>query len=287
VVTLIAIDGDYLNRALRKKAQNSSHDMELSGKPRIRIDYSKFADLLSDRLTCSSDCDDVILNYYTNQRKVDVNDDLIMGRINKYWHERGYGFIGGVDGESYFFHNRDITNKRDLRSAREDRYPHPTTSAFTKCIIRKVVSFRPVENEEKLKAVEVKIEKGGGIDRYYSLRREPFLKMLSDTGYNIIRCHSNGHQKGKDKKVDCRIYYDAMRELQDSEDHLILVSDDLVFDDLICGLQEDEVTTTIAVFEGKSSKSIRDLTDNILIIDDYLSEIEFEYDSEEEIILSS
>jgi uncharacterized LabA/DUF88 family protein len=285
MATLIAIDGDYLNRALRKKAQNlSSDDFENTGKPRIRIDFAKFADLLADPLDRFHE--DLILNYYTSQRKVDADDEVTMGRVNKYWHDRGYGFIGGADGKSYFFHNKDVINKRDLRVRREDRYPHPTTPAFSKRIIRKVVSFKAIENEEKLKAIDVRVEKGGAVDRYYRLRREPFLQMLADTGYNIVRCHGSTYQKGKDKNVDCRIYFDAMRELQDGEDRLVLVSDDPVFTDLVSGLQEDEVITTVAVFEGKSSEALRKLTDSVLILDDYLSEIEFEYDSEEETILS-
>lgn len=286
MVTLIAIDGDYLNRALRKKAQSLAKIgeglPETVGKPRLRIDYTKLANLLADPLDHFHE--DVILNYYTTQQKTD--SDKLMGRVAKYWPERGYGFISGVNGISYFFHNRDIVNKRELRIKREERYPHPTSREFLKRIKGKIVTFDAEENEGKHRALDVHIERGNAVDKFYQLRKEPFLAMLEGAGYSIIRCHGTSSRKGKDKDVGCRIYYDAMRELQDSEDRLVLVSDDPVFSDLISGLQEDEVRTIVAAFDSRRSEELASNADDMLSLDSHLDDIQFEYDAEEESILS-
>jgi uncharacterized LabA/DUF88 family protein len=281
MTTLIAVDGDYLNRALRSKALSMQDDgkelPESGGKPRLRIDFERFAELLSDPYDLQHE--DVILNYYTDEIKID--DEKIIGRVTKYWSDRGYGFIAGVDGTSFFFHNKDVLNKGLLRKSGEKKYPHPSSHEFANRIRGKVVSFKIVEGEDanNEKAVSIYIEKGSVVDKFYELRREPFLAMLEETGYTIARCTSGGscECKGKNKIVDCRIYLDAMRELAEEEDRLVLVSDDHVFKDLIEALQEDGILTTVALFRGKDEDLLCETANNFIMIDDHLSSIQFEY----------
>lgn len=285
MTTLIAIDGDYLNRALKKKAialQSSGRDLpESSGNPRLRVDFAKLADFLAapaDR----KNREDVLLHYYIDFPKPDASDRAMMGRVYSYFSDRGWGFISGIDGKSYFFHNQDLLNRRDLRIGTEERYPHPSTPEFRNRLIGKIVSFSPGENDGKSKADAVRIEQGPAIDKFFRLRREPFLTMLQDTGYKIIRCESvQPLSKAKDKSVDCEIYFDAMREVHDENDRFILVSDDPVFTRLIRGLREDGIEVSLIAFKSRGSEELSKHVDRRIFLDDKLEEIQLEYDDRE------
>lgn len=283
--TLIAVDGDYLNRALRKKAQrlqNTGKELpENCGRPRLRVDFAKLAKLLSETST-SSASHEILLNYYTDSLPPNEADQS-MGRVSQYWPNRGWGFIAAPDGKSYFFHNQDVVNKRDLRLSSEDRFPHPSHPEFAKRIRSQVVSFTPTDNEGKLKAENVRLEQGAAVDKYFRLRREPFLSMLGESGYNIVRCKpSQPITKAKDKSVDCRIVLDAVRELQDSQDRFVLVSDDLVFTELLRSLHEDEIPITLVAFQSRAADELGKLADRVVILDDRLDEIQLEYEDQGE-----
>ena len=106
MTTLIAVDGDYLNRALHNKARLLKKDLPKSmGKPRLRIDFESLGVLLAK--PSSIDDKSLRLNYYADAL-IPSDNDRKVGRVNKYWHDRGWGFIAAPDGESYFFHHQDI-----------------------------------------------------------------------------------------------------------------------------------------------------------------------------------
>src|SRR5690606_15212053 len=107
----IAIDGDYLNQALRKKALVLSKADDTSveiqnGRPRLRIDYERLADLLRESSAQSGDNGNILLNYYTERMRPLPDGQTLMGKVNKYWPERTWGFITATDGKSYFFHQQ-------------------------------------------------------------------------------------------------------------------------------------------------------------------------------------
>lgn len=281
MATLVAVDGDYLNRALKKKAytlQSVDKDTaDVTENPRLRVDFSRLADLLSHPAGKKTE-DEVFLNYYTDFLKPDPLERGSMGRVSKYWGERGWGFIAGTDGKSYFFHNQDIVNRRDLRIGAEDRYPHPSSKQFEDRILGKIVSFNPTENEGRSKADSVRIEQGSSVEKYFRLRREPFLAMLQETGYNIVRCEPTYQiTKAKDKSVDCSIYFDALRELHDETDTFVLVSDDSVFAKLVQGLREDGIQVVLVAFKSKATESLGKLADRVVFLDERLDEIRLDH----------
>lgn len=284
MTTLIAIDGDYLNRTLHNKARHLDRKGQRlpknMGRPRLRIDFERLAILLAKPL----DIDDegLLLNYYVNDL-IPAEAGRELGRVNKYWHDRGYGFIASPGGESYFFHHQDITNKGKLRDPQTKKSPSPQSQDFSSRLRGTIVSFHATENDDKQRAEDIRLEEGDAVERYYQLRKEPFLAMLDESGYDLVRCPVTPNQgQGKAKSVDCMIYYDALRELQDEEDRLVLVSDDPVFETLLTGLEEDGVVATVAAFKGDKLETLAESAADILVLDSHLDEIQLTYNAEEE-----
>lgn len=289
MTTLIAVDGDYLNRALHSKARllnKKGEDLPKNmGKPRLRIDFESLASLLAKPL--GVDSSDLLLNYYADAL-IPGEAGRKVGRINKYWHDRGWGFIAappqpdsGLDAESYFFHHQDIANKSSLRNSDEKKYPQPSTPEFTSRIRGKIVSYKVIYNDGREKASDVRLEQGAAVERYYQLRKESFLRMLEESGYELVRCSvPDGHTQGKSKTIDCMIYYDALRELQDEQDRFVLVSDDPVFGTLLRGLDEDGVLTTVAGFKSSKLANLAEHAAHALVLDSHLKQLQLDYEDE-------
>jgi uncharacterized LabA/DUF88 family protein len=254
------------------KAQNDN------GK-RFRIDHGELAKFLRQYGD-----DDIHLNFYVDAETSDNTSTKVMGKITKYLTNKGYGFISATDGNSYFFHNNEIINKKHLCNPHEDRYPHPTTPEFQKRLLGKVVTFKVVNTEDdKTRAEEVSLELGArSLDRFYRLRREPFLEMLASHDYNVVRC-SPSHHPGKAKSIDVQICLDASWELAD-EDTFVLLSDDAIFSDLVVRLREADIEVVLATFDLPSSAALRDVVQKeggrVVLLDDYLDELEFVFDSD-------
>ena len=152
----------------------------------------------------------------------------------------------------------------------------------------KVVTFNPTTNEDgRTKAEEVKLEFGArSLDQFYRLRREPFLEMLEDHGYHIVRCRPSGHS-GKAKSVDVGICLDASWELADG-DTLVLLSDDPIFSDLVIRLCETDIKVILTIFDTDSSDELREVVlghgGKVVLLNDHLDDLElvFEDDYEDE-----
>jgi uncharacterized LabA/DUF88 family protein len=225
--------------------------------------------------------EDVLLYYYADALIPSAEDGRLMGRVNKYWPDRGWGFIAATDGNSYFFRHQDISNKKELRFAKEKRSPKPSTNEFMTRLRGKIVSFLQVDDDGKTKAEDIHLEQGINIERYYQLRREPFLKMLEDSGYELVRCPlPKGHTQSKSKSIDCMIYYDALRELQDDQDSFVLVSDDSVFITLLRGLDEDGVKTTVAGFKNSGIVTLAQNAESMLVLDNHLHDLQYDYEED-------
>ena len=78
------------------------------------------------------------------------------------------------------------------------------------------------------------------------------------------------------------IYYDALRELQDDQDTLVLVSDDPVFTTLLRGLDEDGVKTTVAGFKNSGIVTLAQNAESMLVLDNHLSELQYDYEDEDD-----
>lgn len=290
MVRLVAIDGHSLNLGLQKTAQQSNI---CDRKKRFRIDHHQLAKFLIK----NESNEDISLRYYTDEVQLDLNDFRAMGKITKYFANKGYGFITGTDGKSYFFHQNEIINKKvlsnnnDYSNAHGVRYPHPSSLEFRDKLLNKIVSFAPVVNmdnhtnndEERLKAEELRLELNGkALDKYYQLRREPFLQMLEESGYQIIRCRSFRHS-GKSKSVDCRIYLDALCELESDEDSFTLLSDDPIFIDLVIRLLNDNIKVTVATFKISRSSEICQATlkagGKVVFLDDQIQDMQLEFEN--------
>lgn len=276
MTSLIAIDGHSLNLGLQKIAKaRKSND-------RFRIDYELLAHFLLESVTYP----DATLNFYTDNQKLDnITPERSLGRITKYFSDKGYGFISTTDGGSYFFHNNDITNKRVLCNTDESRYPHPTSDEFRKRVLNKIVSYTPTLGEDgRTKAEDIKLEfSSKTIDRFYSLRREPFLEMLSESGFNVIRCRPS-QVPGKSKGIDIKITIDAMAGLS-NEDNLILLTDDPIYCDLIYALEDYDISTTLITFKTSRSQELIEAASKsgmVLFLEDNLENLELQYEDEDE-----
>lgn len=262
--TLVAIDGHSLNFNLRKKAhtlQSKGKDLpENFGRPRLRLDYIKLAELLA------RDDPDALINYYTDQKEPSPTD-LEMGKVVSFRPEDRRGFIAGAAGGHFEFSLNDVI----MLKARGERQK----------LYKQIVSFE-IDDLDENHAVNVKVVSGNSIDRYYRLRREFYFAMLEDSGYRIARCRSsrNPHHKGKAKSVDCRIYYDAMDQLSSDEDRLVLLSDDPNFGFLINGLANYGISITLATFDTDASEELRKIVEavggDIILLDDHLLDIQLE-----------
>jgi len=274
MATLIAVDGHSLNYGLQKFAQSRSDER----RNRFKIDHLRLAELLAHPETL----DKVSLRFYTDDQKSDKDDGRPMGRINKFFSNKGFGFIIGTDSRSYFFHHNEIVNKKVLCEDNDNRYPHPSSNDFRDRIFNKIVTFNIVKNEDgRFKAEEVRLETNNkSLDRYYQLRREPFLRMLEESDYKLVRCRASKHG-GKSKSIDCRIILDALSELEEN-DKFVLLSDDPIFIDLILKLKDKNIKVTVATFKISRSDEICDAVEKvggqILFLDDHLDDIQLEYE---------
>lgn len=263
-ITLVAIDGHSLNFNLRKKAYTlQSRGKEMSenfGRPRLRLDYFKLAELLAQ------DDSEAVINYYTDQKKPSPTD-LEMGKVVSFRPEDKHGFIASATGGHFEFSINDVS----VLKARGERQK----------LYKQIVSFEMDDLDEN-RAVNIRIISGNSIDRYYRLRREFYFTMLEDSGYKITRCRPsrNPHHKGKAKSVDCRIYYDAMDLLSSEGDHLVLLSDDPNFGFLVNGLANYGVSLTLATFDTDASEELRKAVEavdgDIILLDDHLIDIQLE-----------
>ena len=201
--------------------------------------------------------------------------------MNKYFAAKGYGFITTTDGESYFFHNNEVLNKKALCESRETRYPRPTSKEFGNRILNKIVSFEVVEEEGKTRAEAVRLEFSKRVlDRYFALRRQPFLEMLQDNGYDVVDCRADDSVSG----VFSRICIDALCELEEG-DSFILISESVIFVELLERLEDFGISTTLLTFKGNKSESLREeLGDTrVLFLDDFLDDLELCFEEEEEL----
>jgi len=285
MTTLIAVDGHSLNLGLQKVAQdrNKKHGQSRS---RFRIDHGELADFLTRLSGPSAEGeDDYSLNFYIDSEKSGSNSQ-VMGRVAKYFSEKGYRFLAATDGNSYFFHHNEVVNKKLLCEGREDRYPHPTSYDFQKRIMGKVVTFNPATNEDgQTKAEEVRLEFGSRVlDQFYRLRREPFLEMLEDHGYDIIRCRPS-HYSGKAKSIDVTICLDASWDLAD-DDTLVLLSDDPIYSDLTARLRDSDINVTLVTFDTPGSEELRNVVlkhgGKVVLLDDYLNGLELVFEDDED-----
>jgi len=281
MATLIAVDGNSLNYGLQKLAQSRATNEQQT---RFRVDHQRLADLLAQPTLVSK----VSLRFYTDDQKIE-DRNRPMGRVSKYFPNKGYGFISGTDGRSYFFHHNELVNKKVLCDGNEDRYPHPASQEFKDRVCSRVVTFNAVAGEDnRFKAEEIRFELAGkALDRYYQLRREPFLQMLEESGYKIVRCRQSRHGS-KSKNVDGKIILDALTELEAGDaDHLVLLSDDPIYIDLIEKLLNRGVRVTVATFKVSRSEEIREAVSkkpggNVLLLDDHLDDIQLEYEDFDE-----
>ena len=277
MATLIAVDGHSLNFGLQKVAQTRNG----ARRARFRVDHHRLAELLAQ----PDSVETVSLRFYTDDQKLESTTERPTGRVVKYFANKGYGFISGTDGHSYFFHHNEVVNKKALCGNREDRYPHPLSQDFRDRIIGKVVTFNPLPNEDgRFKADGVTVELSEkAVDRYYQLRRMPFLQMLEDNGYKLVRCRQS-HYPGKSKSIDCRITLDALCELE-SGDRFVLLSDDPVFIDLAEKLLARGIKITIATFKvsrsNEISEAIAKLGGQLVFLDEHLEDIQLEYPEDE------
>ena len=166
------------------------------------------------------------------------------------------------------------------------RYPHPTTQEFQKRIIGKVVTFEPATNEDgRSKAEGVRLEFGPRVlDQFYRLRREPFLEMLEDHGYHIIRSRPS-HHSGKAKSIDVKICLDASWDLAD-DDTLVLLSDDPIFSDLASRLIDSDIKVILITFDGSHSEELRNTISEkrgkVVLLDEHLDNLELEFENYDE-----
>ena len=289
MATLIAVDGHSLNTGLQRIAQDRNKDRN-QPHSRFRIDHGELAEFLTGLSTTHlGNEEDLSLNFYTDNEKTN-NGSKAMGKVVKFFSAKGYGFISATDGNSYFFHNNEVINKRALCEGREERYPHPTSQDFQKRIIGKVVTFNPTTSEDdRTRAEEVRIELGArSLDQFYRLRREPFLEMLADHGYQIVRCRPSYHS-GKAKSIDVKICMDASWDLAD-EDTFILLSDDPIFSDLVTKLTDSDINVILVTFNTPGSEELRNVISEqggrVVLLNDYLNDLElvFEDDYDEDIL---
>lgn len=286
MATLIAVDGHSLNLGLQHIAQERNKNFNYHS--RFRIDHGELAEFLVQlSSTHLENEEDLSINFYTDNEK--SNDgSKIMGKVVKYFSNKGYGFISATDGNSYFFHNNELVNKKILCEGKEDRYPHPTSQDFQKRILGKIVTFEPeVIEEDKTRAADVRIELGErSLDRFYRLRREPFLEMLSEYGYQIIRCRPSFHS-GKAKSIDVKICLDASWDLE-SNDTLVLLSDDPVFEELAIRMLGAGINLVLVTFETNNSEKLRNTVlesgGKVVLLDHHLDDLElgFAYDDKPE-----
>lgn len=268
--TLIAFDGHSFNRALRKKAATlAAKGKDLPTyyrKVRLRVDYKKLREALGatdDKL--NSDDDSVALVYYTEQ--AEKKSDRMMGRVYKWLKSGGYGFIREVNGGNYFVHARSV--ERDGRNR----------DGYVTLEPGQIVSFegRTDEGGREI-ASSVRVEMTAeGRDAYFSMRQDTFLTMLENTGYEIVRCRSAGDgRQHKSRFVDVRIVMDALNELTNEEDHLVLVSDDPVYKDLVETLKADGVKVTVAAFQSRRAEELMAAASDSVIFDDILKDIAYD-----------
>lgn len=274
MATLIAVDAHSLNFGLQKLAQVRTGEK----RNRIRIDYCQLAELLAKPESLSK----VSLRFYTDD-PIMTAEGRPMGKIFKFFSNKGYGFINGTDGNSYFFHHNEIVNKRAVCERNENRYPHPSSLEFRNNLLNKIVSFNAVCTEDnKFRAEEVRLELTEKLlDRFYQLRREPFLQMLEESGYKLVRCRPSKNG-GKSKSIDCKILLDALCELNEN-DKFILLSDDPIYIDLIKLLIETGTKVTLATFKvSRIADELREVVEKaggeVLLLDEILDSIKLEYD---------
>jgi len=264
-VTLVAIDGPSLNFNLSKKA----HSLQLrgrdlpknSGRPRLRLDYLKLADLLASQ----DDEKDIVINYYTAQREP-TPSDFEMGKVVSFKLEEGRGFIAGARGGHFEFNSNDV-----MQSDRQK-------------LFKQIVNFELHDLDDE-RAVNIQVVSGASVDNYYRLRREFYFNMLRESGYQIVRCRPsrNPSPGNKAKSVDCRIYYDALDNLSDEIDQFVLLSDDPNFSFLIQGLAGYGIVVTLATFDTAASRELRDVVKSVggevILLDRHLMDIQLEVET--------
>ena len=121
---LIAVEGDSLNSGLLKAAKSRNREE----KQRFRIDHDRLAEFLTDEVVLGDEenaqslATEKFLRYYVDQASTKTDEpNRKLGKVNKYFAAKGYGFITTTDGESYFFHNNEVLNKKALCESRETR----------------------------------------------------------------------------------------------------------------------------------------------------------------------
>ena len=279
---LIAVEGDSLNSGLLRATKSRKREE----KQRFRIDHDRLAEFLTNEVVLGDEenaqslATEKFLRYYVDQASLKTDEpNRKLGKVNKYFAAKGYGFIVTTDGSSYFFHNNEILNKKALCEGRETRFPRPTSGEFGSRILNKIVSFEVVEEDGKTRAEAIRLEFSKRVlDRYFALRRQPFLEMLQDNGYEVIKCLSGDNDSG----VFSRICIDALCELEEG-DSFILISESVIFSELLYRLDDFGINTTLLTFRGSESEALRnELEDTrVLFLDDFLDDLELCFDDEE------
>lgn len=266
MATLIAVDGLSLNFGLQKLAQSR-------GGERLKVDHLRLAELLAQ----PEDLSKVSLRFYVDDHTLDENKHQSLGRITKYFSNKGYGFITGTDGNSHFFHHNQLLNKKSLYDYRQ------SNSELGKILLDQIVTYSAISEDNRFRAENVRLHLSGKVvEHFYQLRREPFLKMLEETGYKLVRCRPSRYS---DKSVSCHIMLDAIYEL-DSGDHLILLSDDPIYSGLIEKLSGSGIKITVATFKISHSEeiqqSVQKIDGKILLLDEHIDEVQLSYDDFED-----
>jgi len=263
--TLIAVDGHSFNGGLHKKAASLAAKGKnlptFYSKLRLRVDYKKLREVLgADDEKLNGADSNLALVYYTGQPE--KKSDRMMGRVYKWMRSGGYGFIREINGGNYFVHARSV--ERDGRNR----------DGYVTLEPGQIVSFDGrTDDDGREVASSVRVETSpGGRDAYFGMRQDSFLKMLEESGYEVVRCRS-AKSGFKSKHVDVRVVRDAMGELTRDTDQLILVSDDPVYLDLIQTLKADGVRVTVVAFRSNHAEELmREATDSI-VLDDILRDI--------------
>ena len=106
--------------------------------------------------------------------------------------------------------------------------------------------------------------------------------MLATHGYNIVRCRPS-HNSGKAKSIDVQIVLDASWEIAD-EDTFVLLSDDVIFAELIIRLRDADTNVVLVTFDSPSSQELRDITQaeggQVVLLDDHLDELELVFNQD-------
>lgn len=257
MTTLIAIDGPSLNLALKRKT---------TGSERFRISYESLGQYLRDQVA-----DHTVLRYYTDQQ----GTNRYIGTVLQF--KNGFGKIEGYkqdrDRERTFsLHHSNIMNKGFL-TKRGVEVPQGNTADFAHLVTNQVVSFDIEKTDEGFKAINVLIEPNSSFRS--RIKSEKFLKMLEESGFEVIRNRISNNPKSKSKSLDMKVCIDSVREL-DEEDTFLILTQDSEYITLLKDLTKHGVRIIIACFLTKATEEMRKLSNSVINLDEIIENISLE-----------